>query len=327
MKVIYDKLPSRRKKCVVTIGVFDGIHLGHRFILEKVKKDAKKKHISSLVITFDTAPGQFLNKVLPANKRKNLKPFLGYLADTSEKSRLVKSLGINYLWFLKTKQSLLKLSARDFMEYIFKFFDVKKLIVGEDFRFGHKGKGDLNYLKKLKKEYNFELLILKKKNKYGKIISSSIIRELIKRGNLKQVKKFLGRNFSMNGKVGKGKGIGTTLGFPTANVSSLNYVMPLGGVYAAWVALAGEIYLAVVNIGLRPTFTHSKKKTTIEVHILNFNKNILGQNIKIIFLEKIRNERKFSSSDALRTFIQKDIDCVTAKYSICPPKYTQVVVL
>ncbi len=336
MKVIYEKLPSRKKRCVVTIGVFDGIHLGHRFILKKTKADARKKGISSLVITFDISPRKFLDKILSLNNPKNPKPFGGYLTGKGEKIALIESLGIDYLWFLKTKKSLLELSAKDFMDYVFKYFEVKKLIVGEDFRFGHKGRGDLDYLKKLTKEYDFQLSVLKKKSKGKKIISSSAIRSLIKQGKLKQANKLLGRNFSLKAKVGKGKGLGRSLGFPTANLKFGGYVIPGQGVYAAYAVVHSvrdrisnganrKVYLAVVNIGFQPTVNKHRNKA-IEAHLINFNKNIIDKNIKIVFLEKIRKEKKFPSLQALRSAIQKDIDFVTAKYSASPANHTQLIV-
>lgn len=325
MKVIYEKPPSKRKKCVATIGVFDGIHLGHQFILKKTKTDARKLNIPSLVITFDISPQEFLNKASTKNAGKGSKPFCGYLTDREDKIALVESLGIGYLWFLKTKKKLLNLSAKDFIDYIFKYFEVKKLIVGEDFRFGHKGGGDLKYLQKLTKEYGFKLSILKKKTKDKKIISSSAIRSLIQQGNLTQAKKILGRSFSIKAKVCRGKGLGLSLGFPTANLEALDYVIPGEGVYAACGVLNKKVYLAVVNIGFNPTVSKPEKRT-VEAHLINFNKNIIDKNIKIIFLEKIRKEKKFPSPGALRAAIQKDIDFAAAKYSVSSLSHTQLIV-
>ena len=314
MKVISNKLPSRRVKCVATVGVFDGVHFGHQFILKKVRAAAQAKGLASLLITFDILPQQFLNKKKLFHHRRPEKAFVGSLTNSIEKINLINSLNIDYFWFLKTKKALLKLSAKGFINYIQKYFDIEKLIVGEDFRFGHKGSGDLNDLKKLASRHRFDLSIIKKTTKNKKIVSSSLIRQLIQKGNLSQAKQLLGRYFALEGKVVKGRGVGKSLGFPTANIFSGDYVMPASGVYAAYVVLGKKKYLAAVNIGLRPTVTKSKSPV-IEAHILNLKKNVLNKTIKIIFFEKIREEKKFASLEVLSAAISKDIKRLTSKYS------------
>lgn len=314
MRVIFNRLPFKRVRCIATVGVFDGIHLGHQFILKKVKETARKKGIDSLLITFDIPPQQFLSKKNLLHHRRPEKAFAGSLTVRDEKTALISSLGIDYLWFLKTKKSLLNLSARGFINYIQRYFKIEKLIVGEDFRFGHRGRGDLKILKLLANKHRFELSVIKKKSKNKKVISSSLIRQLIQKGKLSQAKQLLGRCFSLNGKVVKGRGIGSKLGFPTANISVSDYVTPAYGVYAAYVILGKKTYLSAINIGMLPTFG-KVKGLVMEAHILNFKKNILGKPIKIVFLERLREEKKFSSSKALASAISKDIKQVTAKYS------------
>lgn len=314
MRVIFNRLPFKRVRCIATVGVFDGIHLGHQFILKKVKETARKKGIDSLLITFDIPPQQFLSKKNLLHHRRPEKAFAGSLTARDEKTALISSLGIDYLWFLKTKKSLLNLSARGFINYIQRYFKIEKLIVGEDFRFGHRGRGDLRILKLLANKHRFELSVIKKKSKNKKVISSSLIRQLIQKGKLSQAKQLLGRCFSLNGKVVKGRGIGSKLGFPTANISVSDYVTPAYGVYAAYVILGKKTYLSAINIGMLPTFG-KVKDLVMEAHILNFKKNILGKPIKIVFLERLREEKKFSSSKALASAISKDIKQVTAKYS------------
>jgi len=314
MKVIFNKVPFKSAKCVATVGVFDGIHLGHQFILKKVRETARKKSLPSLLITFDIPPQQFLNKEKFLHRRRPEKAFIGLLTGKDEKIDLVSSLGIDYLWFLKTKRSLLKLSAQSFINYIQKYFKIEKLIVGKDFRFGHKGTGDLSDLKKLASEHKFDLSIIRKKTRNNKIVSSSLIRQLIQKGKLSQIRQLLGRNFSLNGKVVKGRGVGSKLGFPTANISASDYVIPACGVYAAYVVLGKKTYLSAINIGILPTFG-KVKNLVIEAHILNFKKNIVGEFIKIVFLERLREEKKFSSSKTLVSAINKDIKHLIAKYS------------
>ena len=340
MKVIFNRLPFKRVRCVATVGVFDGIHLGHQFILKKVKEAARRKGLVSLVITFDIPPQQFLAKKKLNFHCRPEKIFIGSLTDQKDKTALIGSLGIDYLWFLKTRKSLLKLSAQEFINYIQKYFKIEELIVGGDFRFGHRGGGDLKDLKNMGNKHEFELLIIRKKAKNKKIISSSLIRQFIRKGELKEAEQLLGRSFSLKGKVFKGRGLGSVLGFPTANVKTDNYIIPAKGVYAAYVILGKKVYLAAVNVGLRPTCTcrdgfskNALKKTAspagliIEAHILDLEKNILAKIVKIVFLEKIRQEKNFSSLDALKKAISKDITCLTSKYSIFRLAYPQPLVV
>ena len=332
MKVIFNRLPFKRVKCVATVGVFDGIHLGHQFILRKVREAAREKGLSSLLITFDISPQQFLNKKKLLHHRRPEKAFtplemshseeerarfltgfIGSLTDRDDKIDLVSSLGIDYLWFLKTKRSFLGLSAKSFINYIQKCFNIEKLIVGEDFRFGHKGTGDLSDLRKLAGEHKFNLSIIRKKTKNNKVISSSLIRQLIQKGKLSQAKQLLGRCFSLKGRVVKGRGIGSKLGFPTANISASDYLIPACGVYAAYVVLGKKTYLSAINIGILPKFG-KVKGLVVEAHVLNFKKNILGEPIKIVFLERLREEKNFPSSKDLVSAISKDIKHLTSKY-------------
>jgi riboflavin kinase/FMN adenylyltransferase len=302
MKTIYEELPSKRRDCIATIGVFDGVHLGHQLILNEVKKISKKYKISSLVITFDIPPQKLLNK-----------KFLGCINDYKDKKILIKSLGIDFLWILKTNQSLLKLSGEEFIKYILKYFRIKKIIVGEDFRFGYKGKDNIFTLNKLAKKYQFDLKIIKKKSIKNKIISSSFIRKIIKKGDFKKVKIFLGRDYILKGKVIKGKKIGKKIGFPTANLSIKDYIIPSEGVYVGYAWINNKKYLAAINIGKRPTVSTSKK-VICEVYVINFDKNIYGKEIKLSFLKKLRKEKKFSSLEKLKEAIKKDISYIFKKY-------------
>jgi riboflavin kinase/FMN adenylyltransferase len=325
MKVIYRKSPSKRKKCVATIGVFDGIHLGHQFILDRLRRQAKEEKLASLVITFDTPPQLIFKKKSSRYNWQPKKYFLGYLTDFKQKINIMKSLNIDYLWFLRTNKALLGLEAKDFIKYICRSFEIKRLIIGEDFRFGYKGKGNIEYLTRLSLENNFKLTIIRKKHKNNKIISSSLIRDFIRKGKLKEVEPFLGRKFSLKGKVIKGKGVGSKINFPTANIYPFDYVIPQRGVYAAYVIFGKKIYLAAVNIGLRPTLKRPRK-IALEVHIIGFKKNILGKTLKVVFLEKIREEKRFSSLEKLIQVIDCVFLLVISKYGIPSLKHAQRIV-
>jgi len=326
MKVIYKKLPSKKVDCVATIGVFDGVHLGHRFILKEVKKKATELKLPSLVITFDSLPQHFLHKHGLRIGIKPIRPYQGYIIDRSEKISRIGELGIDYLWLLKSTKGLLSLTAKEFIDYLDNYFNIKHLVIGQDFRFGCQRRGDYAYLKNISKRCDFRLSLVKKKSKNKQAISSSLIRNLIKQGDIVKANQLLGRNFTLKGKVCKGRGLGKKLGFPTANVVISDYVVPGNGVYAAYVCIKKKLYLSAVNIGYRPTFLEKKtKKKAVEAHIINFQNNVLGEIIKIIFLKRIRNENKFSSSDQLSQSIKKDINYLTATYCVPPRNCTQLI--
>ncbi|MCP4653150.1 MAG: bifunctional riboflavin kinase/FAD synthetase [Candidatus Omnitrophica bacterium] len=298
MRVFYGKFPSKRIECVATIGVFDGLHLGHRYIIDKVKDYAKKEKIPSLVITFDVPPRLILNK-----------QFSGCISTLEDKIETFRSLGVSYLWVLKTRNSLLRLSGEDFLNFVFRHLAVKKIIVGSDFRFGRRGRYNAETLNKFGKKFGFKVSSIKKRKLDKEIISSSLLRELIKKGNIKDTNKFLGRNYSFKGEVIKGVGKGKKLGFPTANISTINRAVVPKGVYAASVKVGTKTYLAAVNIGTKPTITRSKK-VIIETHIINFSKDIIGKEIEISLLKRIRDEKKFSSLEKLKQAIAADVSHV-----------------
>jgi len=304
MKVIYKNLPSKKKACVATIGVFDGIHRGHQFILKKLKEEARRFELPALLITFDTLPRLILAKHFP-----------GCLTDLADKQAILKSLDLDYLWLLQTRPSLLRLSGEEFITFILNHFSVRKIVVGEDFRFGWRRERDINCLRKFARQYDFEVAVLKKKTAGGRIVSSSLIRGLVQNGDFKTAKKLLGRSYSLKGEVCRGRRLGRKLGFPTANIHTSTYVIPASGVYAAAIPLGRNFYAAAINIGTKPTVSRSGQKT-LEAHIIGFRRYLLGRTIKVIFLEKIREEKKFPSLEELKAAIARDIRYITKKFSV-----------
>lgn len=302
MKIIYENLPPDKKKCVATIGVFDGIHLGHEFIFKKLKQISLRHKVPSLVITFDRLPSMILKK-----------DFSCYITDNEEKADLIESLGVDYLWFQKTNPSFLSLTGREFIKLILNHFSVVELVVGDDFRCGCRGDTGVESFKKLSYEFGFTVSVIKRKKKQGEVISSSSIRKLIIGGEFKRVKQLLGRDYSLKGQVGKGAGYGRQLGFPTANLGKIDYVIPSRGIYAAYTNIGRKKYKAAVYIGTKPTFTVAQNRE-IEVHIIGFRGNILDETIKIFFWEKIRNEKKFPTQEALKQAIEKDIRYIIQSY-------------
>jgi riboflavin kinase/FMN adenylyltransferase len=276
--------------------MFDGIHLGHKFILKQLKKTASRLKIPSLVITFDKHPRAVLGK-----------PFDGYISSNEQKKELLLERGINQVWFLKTTPELLKLSGEEFVSCLARQIDIKELIVGEDFCFGygrHNGVGDL---KKFSLQHDFNLKVIKKKKISGITASSSLVRQAVLNADFKTAGKILGRPYSFIGRVEKGKGVGTKLGFSTANIYPREMIVPCDGVYAAAVKLSGKKFVAAVNIGHLHGATGER---VVEAHIIVFKKNIVGETLEIIFLKQIRKEKKFSSIQALQEAIAKDVKMI-----------------
>lgn len=302
MKVICENLPASRKRCIAAIGVFDGIHLGHRCILTRLIEEADKKDCAAVLITFDIPPKMLLNK-----------KFEGCITSSDDKKNIVRSLGIDYLWFLRTHASFLELSGREFIEYIIKYFDVEGFIVGEDFRFGYKGETDVLHFKKYGGEYGFSVEAVKKISKHNQIISSSLIRKFIKEADFQEAEKFLGRKYILRGSVHRGMRYGGRIGFPTANIDTFDYVVPSNGVYAAMAEVDKKSYLSAVNIGFRPTVCDLQKKV-MEAHIFDFNQDIIGRTIAVTFLQKIREEKKFTSINKLKEAINQDARYIKKKF-------------
>jgi riboflavin kinase/FMN adenylyltransferase len=277
-----------------------------------------------MVITFDMLPQHYLSKSHIANRWQGRKIFIGSLTDNAQKAVLIESLGVDYLWFLKTNRALLELSGKKFIDYLCRYFSLQELIVGDDFRFGYGGRNSIDYLRQLASEYGFTLTVIAKRSFYSEPISSSRIRELVRNGQMQMVHGLLGRYFSVRSKVVRGKKIGRSLGFPTANIYIRDYVSPPSGVYAAYVVAGKCCYQAGVYIG--ESAHPATSPTLIEAHCIGVNKKLLGSVITVIFLEKIREKRKFRSFSALRAAIQKDILHITSKYSTPSGDRTQPIV-
>ena len=294
---------GKKIKCVATIGAFDGLHQGHIYLLKKLKKVSSFFNLPSLVITFWPDPEEILNK-----------NFLGYLTTLEEKKKIISSLGIDYLWILKISPAFLKLEGESFLKKIFKRVEIKALVVGEDFSFGYKAKTKIAELLKLSHQWKFKLIVIKKRKREGIPVSSSLIRRLIKKAEFDKVKKFLGREFIWEFEVTSGSGLGKRLGFPTLNLKNCGYVLPENGVYAVRI-INKKKYLGVCNIGFKPTIKKNKN-LSIEVHILNWKGKWRRRKIKLFFLGKIREEKRFSTLEELKKAIEKDIQFVLTRFRV-----------
>ena len=289
-------------KSVATIGVFDGVHAGHQQVINRVVSDAKFHHLASMVITFDRHPRQLFDP--------QFRPQL--LTTQQEKEQEIERLGVDFLVVLPFTKEMAALSARDFMAQILKErLNVKMLQVGYDNRFGHDSTEGIDDYRR----YGDELGIMVYKGirldfqGYHVPVCSSNIRSLIaEEGEVDTANMFLGRNYELSGKVMPGEHIGHQLGFPTANLEPDDpfKVIPASGVYGVW-ATVGDSQKplpAMMNIGARPTF--DGRNRTLEVNIFDFDGDLYGQTVRISFLFRLREERKFESPEALVAQLQKD---------------------
>jgi len=290
-----------KKKIVLTIGVFDGLHIGHQFLIKKAVTVAKKIEGLSVVLTFDRHPEKLLNK---RNRIKTIK-------DIESKINRLKIMGVDAV-LVEKFEKIKSLSANDFIKkHILKNMNLYCLVTGKDFVFGKNKSGDVRLLKRLGNKFNFKTIVVPDIKVNNRKVSSTLIRECLKNGNIKLVEKMLGRQYSISGKVVHGRRLGFK--YPTANVKLRYEDIPASGVWAVRVFYKGKKYLGAVNIGVAPTLK-DEKKAQLEVYIYNFHNNIYGKKIRVVFLEKIRDEKKFGKYEDLIKRVDKDIRFIKEKY-------------
>ncbi len=284
-------------ECIATIGVFDGIHLGHKLLFKML--DENKDNYKKMVITFKTNPDYSLLK-----KENN-----GDLDTFENKIAYFKSEKIDYVVLLSS--DVLGYTYQRFNDKVLKKLGVKRVIVGEDFVYGHNIEGNIGTLKK-----DFDVIVCDNlKNKQGKL-SSQNIRDFLLIGDVSKVKEVLGTNFKLSGIVQKGAGLGSKLGFPTANIALAEKTFKIAsGVYAAYIYIEKNRYLGVVNVGVNPTI-NTQKFPRIEAHIIDFNDDLYGKNITIEFLKLIRKEIKFENTQMLIETVKENIETVKKGYNI-----------
>ncbi|MBF96185.1 MAG: Riboflavin biosynthesis protein RibF [Alphaproteobacteria bacterium MarineAlpha9_Bin4] len=298
-----------RSPLSIAIGNFDGIHLGHRFILNELKKFKKSDKDKIAVLTFNPHPVKVLK---PDIWKNNLIRF-------RTKFRLLKSMGIDVLYQIPFTITFSNFSSHFFIENILiKNIRMKNILVGEDFRFGKNREGDINLLKEYAEKKVFNLKYFKKKGSKDFKFSSSIVRQLVSSGHLKKASKILGYYWEVEGKVISGKSKGRELGYPTANLNYLYQIPPANGIYAGWAKIEGESIWrkAAISSGIRPHYNGVKK--ILEVHLLYFSGNLYQKRLRVAFIEKIRDELKFDSEKSLIN--QMDKDCKNVK-NILEKKY------
>ncbi|MCL1867843.1 MAG: bifunctional riboflavin kinase/FAD synthetase [Paludibacter sp.] len=297
-KNINEKIPAS----VATIGFFDGLHKGHRFLLQQLVKFAVAKEKKSLVITFREHPNMFLQS----------QPTKKLLTTFEEKINLLAELNIDYCVILDFNQEISKLSAADFISLIHKDLSVDILLIGYDHRFGHNRVESFDDYKKYGRDIGMQVVqiqpfVMGK----GLEISSSKIRHLIQFGNIEKANTLLGYNYFFSARVVRGLEIGRTIGFPTANLELLceEKITPIQGAYYVEVSFENRVFRGMMNVGYNPTranFSENDPVKTIEVNIFDFSENIYGKILKISFLSKIRDEIKFTSMELLVEQLKKD---------------------
>ncbi len=283
---------------VVTIGVFDGLHVGHRKVIERTISRARKTGMKSVILTFHPHPQKALN---PESKVKSL-------ISLDHRVRLIAQLGADTLIILNFTPTLAGLSAGKFLENILiKKLGAKEIFIGENFYFGKGARAGGRKLKEIARGFGVKVHIVKSVKKDGAVVSSSLIRHLITEGRITAARRLLGRRVSVYGTVIGGAGIARKLGYPTANINPHHEVVPPSGVYAVKALLGGKQFKGVLNIGTRPTFYGSRdKEPAIEAHLFDFHDAIYGKDIEILFIKKMRDEKKFKDERSLMAQIKRD---------------------
>jgi len=295
----FSKSRLASRKFIITIGVFDGVHSAHRKIIKLAVKKAKAKKLSVLLITFNPHPAKVLHKT-----RKT-----PLLISVKHRLSLFRELGIDAVIVMRFTHKLARITASDFIRKVCDKIHTREIVIGGKFYFGKDKKGSKKSLKELSKIYGYKLDVITARKAFGKVISSTWIRKLILKGELKKASRILLSPVTVLGTVVKGQRRGRFIGFPTANIDPHHEAIPPSGVYAVRVKLNKKAYKGIVNIGTRPTFKkhHGEcSEPTIEAHILNFKKPIYGRDLEISFVKKIRNEKEFESSKLLREQIRRD---------------------
>lgn len=286
-------------KTVLSIGNFDGVHIGHQKLLSKVKELAKERNLKSVVITYDNHPAQTLNN--------NSCPYI--LLPPEHKRTKILALGIDEVQLLHFDEKLAKTSAEDFLrEYMVSKFNPAIIVLGYDSHFGYQRRGDYNFLLKQSKNFGFEVEYVEPVLYNNRIVSSSLIREMLISGNLYMSNRLLGYPYTLYGTVGKGSGIGKELGYPTINLQleDLCQLIPYKGVYFSIARSRSLVFYGLTNIGISPTLKH-KDKAEIETYLLDIQRDFNGYSFAISLLHYLREERMFPDKDALKRAIEQDV--------------------
>ncbi len=304
MKIIKGTIDFNLKEdCAVSFGKFDGLHLGHKLLMSMLMKE-KAKGLKAAIFSFEMHPSFLLDTVNG-----------GILTTNEEKNMLFEQIGIDYIIEFPFTKETMNIEAEEFLQQTCSRLKARSIIVGKDFRFGYKRRGDIDLLANMSSKLNYELHVVDKVLYKGQEISSTLIRNKILEGDLNLANKLLGYHYFIIGDVVKGRQLGRTINVPTINIipDKDKLLLPFG-CYAAKVYIDNNVYDGVVNIGTNPTISEGNNET-VEMHIFDFDKDVYGKKVKIEFVDYIRGQKKFESIEHLKEQILKDI--LKAKNILC----------
>ena len=291
-------IPKNHKGSIILVGNFDGVHVGHQKLFKLANSYKKKFNLNIGVLTFEPMPKMFFNKHI-----KNFR-----ISNINQKNIILKTLGVDFVITQNFDKKFSMIKSNFFIkEILSKKLEAKYIFVSNNFKFGNKREGDVNQLIKNEKIYDYKIIKPQPLILSQKVISSTYIRSLLEKGNLKKTNKLLGRNWSIEGIVQKGRQQGKKIGFPTCNIDIKDYIIATPGVYAVKVYKKNskKPLKAIANLGYRPTF--NQKKILLEVHIFNFSGNLYNKYLSVEFIKFIRKEKKFKNVTQLRKQIQNDL--------------------
>lgn len=296
---------SHPSPSVIALGYFDGVHLGHRRVIQKAIDIAKANGWQSTVLTFDPHPREVLGQ----------SGYTRYLTPLADKLEQFENMGVDVTYVMKFDISFAAVYPEDFVEECLLPLSCRHVVVGFDYTFGHRGMGTAVTLQELSRG-RYGVDVIGPVNRLGEKVSSTIIREYLHNGHVEQAQHLLGRPYKVRGTVVHGDKRGRTMGFPTANVSvAAPYLIGKNGVYGVRFKVDQQSYYGVMNVGIKPTFELEKKEKSLEVHILDFSGEMYGKEVEIEFLFYIREEQKFSGVEALIAQIQKDVEIAKKRFA------------
>jgi len=293
------ELERLRGPLFLAIGVFDGVHRGHQAVISTSAEHARAASGTPVVVTFDPHP----EKVLRPESAPHL------LSATQHKIALIRALGVEHLLIINFDKQFAATEPEDFVQQLVTHSKpLREICVGHEWSFGKKRRGNLDLLKKLGANMNFDVVGILPVKINGAVVSSTAIRQAIEKGDLTKAAEMLGHEYTILGTVTRGDNLGKKIGFPTANLSAHSEQFPPNGVYAAEARIDGELYRGVINLGIRPTVSSGKSERVLEIHLFDFNRDIYGRDVEVRFLKFLRPEKKFENLDALVHQIRRDVE-------------------
>lgn len=284
------------QETVLTIGVFDGVHSGHRYLLERLRQQAAQRSLLSGVVTFNSHPQSILH---PQHQ-------LSWLSSLEDRVQAIQDLGIDIVAVLTFTPEVARLTAREFLHLIRQHLRMRGIMVGPDFALGRGREGNITALRTLGRDMGFSVEVVPPYEIDGQVVSSTLIRQALAEGNMASIARLLGRRFHLTGRVITSDKRGRVLGFPTANLHLMpQQALPGNGIYATIAHVGGRSFASATNVGIRPTFGEGERR--VETHLLDYKGDLYNRQMRVEFVQKIRDEQRFPSSEELRAQIEKDL--------------------